>query len=216
MKSDFLSAGPPPSRPMRRFARGPRAVAAAGSAIRGVHPRDLVTRRDDYLSPRLIAHLGDSCPSITSGTGVLPLANTTRRCRAQVAMSTPVERSTLLEWGQALRRRGGDRLPWAPTFNRKSQEALAKCAAAGEERRMHRRKFYRNHQGRSLNREIGVASQSAPATAAPPIALPFARRTPRGRTRQRPRRTGSRRPFWGVRVAPSKNYLKASLGGPFA
>jgi alkanesulfonate monooxygenase SsuD/methylene tetrahydromethanopterin reductase-like flavin-dependent oxidoreductase (luciferase family) len=132
-----------------------------------------------------IASLADACPSITFGTGVLPLANYhPAMAAAQVAMVDHlVQGRFVLGVGpgvagdaEALGDLGSDR-------NRKTQEALDHMCRIWREEAPYRieGEFYRTTTERSLNYEIGVGIAVRPLQRPhPPIAITSIRPDGRG------------------------------------
>ena len=123
-----------------------------------------------------IAHLADACPSITFGTGVLPLANYhPAMAAAQIAMVDHlVQGRLILGFGpgvpgdaEAIGDLGTDR-------NRKSQEAIEHILRIWREEPPYQIEgdFYRTHMTRSFNPEIGVGIAVRPLQKPhPPIAI---------------------------------------------
>ncbi len=132
-----------------------------------------------------IAHLADACPSITFGTGVLPLANYhPAMAAAQVAMVDHlVEGRLVLGVGpgvpgdaEAVGDLGSHR-------NRKAQEALDHMLRIWSEEPPYRieGEFYRTTTERSLDPEIGVGVAVRPLQRPhPPIAITSIRPDSRG------------------------------------
>ncbi len=132
-----------------------------------------------------IAHLADACPSITFGTGVLPLANYHPvMAAAQVAMVDHlVDGRLVLGVGpgvpgdaEAVGDQGSDR-------NRKAQEALDHMLRIWSEEPPYRieGEFYRTTTERSLEPEIGVGVAVRPLQRPhPPIAITSIRPDSRG------------------------------------
>lgn len=123
-----------------------------------------------------IAHLADACPSITFGTGVLPLANYhPAMAAAQVAMVDHLVGGRLiLGFGpgvpgdaEAIGDVGTDR-------NRKSQEAIEQILRIWSDEPPYRieGEFYRTVTERSFKRDIGVGVAPKPLQRPhPPIAI---------------------------------------------
>jgi alkanesulfonate monooxygenase SsuD/methylene tetrahydromethanopterin reductase-like flavin-dependent oxidoreductase (luciferase family) len=123
-----------------------------------------------------IANLADACPSITFGTGVLPLANYhPAMVAAQVAMVDHLVQGRLILGvgpgvpgdAEAIGDLGSDR-------NRKTQEALEHICRIWSEEPPYRieGKFYRTTTERSLDRNIGVGVAVRPLQEPhPPIAI---------------------------------------------
>lgn len=123
-----------------------------------------------------IANLADACPSITFGTGVLPLANYhPAMAAAQVAMVDHLVQGRLILGvgpgvagdAEAMGNLGSDR-------NRKTQEALDHMCRIWSEEPPYRieGKFYRTTTERSLDRNIGVGVAVRPLQEPhPPIAI---------------------------------------------
>ena len=123
-----------------------------------------------------IAHLADACPSITFGTGVLPLANYhPAMAAAQVAMVDHLVQGRLvlgvgpgvLGDAEALGDLSSDR-------NRKAHEAIDHMLRIWSEEPPYRieGEFYRTTTERSLDREIGVGVAVRPLQQPhPPIAI---------------------------------------------
>ena len=132
-----------------------------------------------------IAHLADACPSITFGTGVLPLANYhPAMAAAQVAMVDHLVQGRLVLGvgpgvpgdAEALGGLGVDR-------HRKSQEALDHMCRIWSEEPPYRIKgeFYETTTERSLERTIGVGVAVRPRQRPhPPIAITSIRPDSRG------------------------------------
>jgi len=123
-----------------------------------------------------IASLADACPSITFGTGVLPLANYhPAMAAAQVAMVDQLVQGRLVLGvgpgvpgdAEAIGDLGSDR-------NRKTQEALEHMCRIWSEEPPYRieGKFYRTTTERSLDRTIGLGVAVRPLQRPhPPIAI---------------------------------------------
>jgi len=123
-----------------------------------------------------IASLADACPSITFGTGVMPLANYhPAMAAAQVAMVDHLLNGRFVLGvgpgvpgdAEAIGDLGTDR-------NRKTQEALEHMCRIWTEEAPYRieGEFYRTTTERSLNREIGVGVAVRPLQRPhPPIAI---------------------------------------------
>jgi alkanesulfonate monooxygenase SsuD/methylene tetrahydromethanopterin reductase-like flavin-dependent oxidoreductase (luciferase family) len=123
-----------------------------------------------------IAHLADACPTITFGTGVLPLANYhPAMAAAQVAMVDHLVQGRLVLGigpgvpgdAEAIGDVGSDR-------NRKTQEAIEHILRIWSEDPPYRieGQFYRTHMERSFNPEIGVGIAVRPLQKPhPPIAI---------------------------------------------
>lgn len=123
-----------------------------------------------------IAHLADACPSITFGTGVLPLANYhPAMAAAQVAMVDHLVQGRLvLGFGpgvaadaEAIGDTGSDR-------NRKAQEAIEQMLRLWSEEPPYRidGEFYTIRSVRSLNRDIGLGVALRPLQRPhPPVAI---------------------------------------------
>jgi alkanesulfonate monooxygenase SsuD/methylene tetrahydromethanopterin reductase-like flavin-dependent oxidoreductase (luciferase family) len=132
-----------------------------------------------------IASLADACPSITFGTGVLPLANYhPAMAAAQVAMVDHlVQGRFVLGVGpgvpgdaEAIGDLGSDR-------NRKTQEALDHMCRIWSEEPPYQieGEYYRTTTERSLNREIGLGVAVCPLQRPhPPIAITSIRPDSRG------------------------------------
>jgi len=139
-----------------------------------------------------IAHLADACPSITFGTGVLPLANYhPAMAAAQIAMVDHLVQGRLVLGigpgvpgdAEAIGDLGTDR-------NRKTQEAIDHILRIWSEAPPYRieGEFYRTHIARSFNPEIGVGIAVRPLQKPhPPIAITSIRPGGAG-----PRAAGSR------------------------
>jgi len=136
-----------------------------------------------------IASLADACPSITFGTGVMPLANYhPAMAAAQVAMVDHLLNGRFVLGvgpgvpgdAEAIGDLGTDR-------NRKTQEALEHMCRIWSEEPPYRieGEFYRTVTERSFNRDIGVAAQSARCKGRTrPLQSPRSGRMARERTRQ--------------------------------
>jgi alkanesulfonate monooxygenase SsuD/methylene tetrahydromethanopterin reductase-like flavin-dependent oxidoreductase (luciferase family) len=123
-----------------------------------------------------IAHMADACPSITFGTGVLPLANYhPAMAAAQVAMVDHLVQGRLVLGigagvpgdAEAIGDLGTDR-------HRKTQEAIEHMLRIWTEEPPYRiaGDFYRTTTERSLNRQIGVGIAARPLQRPhPPIAI---------------------------------------------
>ena len=132
-----------------------------------------------------IASLADACPSITFGTGVLPLANYhPAMAAAQVAMVDHLVHGRLVLGvgpgvsgdAEAIGDLGSDR-------NRKTQEALDHMCRIWSEEPPYRieGEFYRTTTERSLDRNIGVGVAVRPLQRPhPPIAITSIRPDSRG------------------------------------
>ena len=153
----------------------------------------LVDRAETITSSLMfIAHLADACPSITFGTGVLPLANYhPAMAAAQVAMVDHLVQGRLvLGFGpgiagdaEAIGDVGSDR-------NRKAQETLEHMLRIWREEPPYRiaGDFHRTTTERCLNRDIGVGVAIRPLQQPhPPIAITSIRAGGAG-----PRAAGSR------------------------
>ncbi len=123
-----------------------------------------------------IAHMADACPSITFGTGVLPLANYhPAMAAAQVAMVDHLVQGRLVLGigpgvpgdAEAIGDVGSDR-------NRKTQEAIEQMLRIWRDEPPYRieGEFYRTSITRSFNPEIGVGVAVRPLQRPhPPIAI---------------------------------------------
>jgi alkanesulfonate monooxygenase SsuD/methylene tetrahydromethanopterin reductase-like flavin-dependent oxidoreductase (luciferase family) len=176
----FIQPVHPPSRPYADVLREDReAVVLADrlgyrEAFIGEHLVDAVETITSSLA--FIASLADACPSITFGTGVLPLANYhPAMAAAQVAMVDHlVQGRFVLGVGpgvpgdaEAIGDLGSDR-------NRKTQEALEHMCRIWSEAPPYRieGEFYRTTTERSLNPTIGVGIAVRPLQKPhPPIAI---------------------------------------------
>jgi alkanesulfonate monooxygenase SsuD/methylene tetrahydromethanopterin reductase-like flavin-dependent oxidoreductase (luciferase family) len=139
-----------------------------------------------------IAHLADACPSITFGTGILPLANYhPAMAAAQVAMVDHLLQGRLVLGigpgvppdAEAIGDLGSDR-------NRKSQEALEHMLRIWSAAPPYRieGEFYRTVTERSFDAQIGVGAAVRPLQRPhPPIAITSIRPNTAG-----PRAAGSR------------------------
>jgi alkanesulfonate monooxygenase SsuD/methylene tetrahydromethanopterin reductase-like flavin-dependent oxidoreductase (luciferase family) len=139
-----------------------------------------------------IAHLADACPSITFGTGVLPLANYhPAMAAAQVAMVDHLVQGRLVLGigpgvpgdAEAIGDVGSDR-------NRKTQEAIEQMLRIWREDPPYKiaGEFYQTMTERSFNRDIGVGIAVRPLQKPhPPIAITSIRPGGAG-----PRAAGSR------------------------
>ncbi len=170
----------PPSRPYADVLREDReAVALADrlgyrEAFIGEHLVDAAETITSSLA--FIASLADACPSITFGTGVLPLANYhPAMAAAQVAMVDHLVQGRLVLGvgpgvpgdAEALGDTGPDR-------HRKSQEALDHMCRLWREAPPYRieGEFYRTTTERSFDRGIGVGIAVRPLQEPhPPIAI---------------------------------------------
>ncbi len=176
----FIQPVHPPSRPYADVLREDReAVALADrlgyrEAFIGEHLVDAAETITSSLA--FIASLADACPSITFGTGVLPLANYhPAMAAAQVAMVDHLVQGRLVLGvgpgvpgdAEALGDAGTDR-------HRKSQEALDHMCRLWREAPPYRieGEFYRTTTERSFDRGIGVGIAVRPLQEPhPPIAI---------------------------------------------
>ena len=176
----FIQPVHPPSRPYADVLREDReAVMLADrlgyrEAFIGEHLVDAAETITSSLA--FIAHLADACPSITFGTGVLPLANYhPAMAAAQVAMVDHLVNGRLVLGigpgvpgdAEAIGDLGSDR-------NRKTQEALDHMRRIWSEEPPYRieGEFYRTTTERSLDRSIGVGVAVRPLQRPhPPIAI---------------------------------------------
>jgi alkanesulfonate monooxygenase SsuD/methylene tetrahydromethanopterin reductase-like flavin-dependent oxidoreductase (luciferase family) len=176
----FIQPVHPPSRPYADVLREDRdAVVLADrlgyrEAFIGEH---LVDSAETITSSLMfIAHLADACPSITFGTGVLPLANYhPAMLAAQIAMVDHMLQGRLVLGvgpgvpgdAEAIGDLGSDR-------NRKTLEALDHIQRIWSEEAPYRieGEFYRMSTEHSLNRDIGVGVAVRPLQRPhPPIAI---------------------------------------------
>ena len=123
-----------------------------------------------------IAHLADACPSITFGTGVLPLANYhPAMAAAQVAMVDHLVRGRLvLGFGPGVRADAEAIGDTASDRNRKSQEAIEHMLRIWSEEPPYRidGEFYNTRSDRSLDSGIGLGIAVRPLQRPhPPIAI---------------------------------------------
>lgn len=123
-----------------------------------------------------IAHLADACPSITFGTGVLPLANYhPAMVAAQVAMVDHLVQGRLvLGFGPGVRGDAEAIGDASPDRNRKAQEAIEHVLRIWRDDPPYRIEgdFYRTSTARSFNPEIGVGAALQPLQRPhPPIAI---------------------------------------------
>ena len=185
----FIQPVHPPSRPYADVLREDReAVVLADrlgyrEAFIGEHLVDAAETITSSLA--FIAHLADACPSITFGTGVLPLANYhPAMAAAQVAMVDHLVQGRLVLGvgpgvagdAEALGDLGADR-------NRKSQEALDHMLRIWRETPPYRieGEFYRTTTQRSFEPAIGVGVARAPLQRPhPPVAITAIRPDGRG------------------------------------
>jgi alkanesulfonate monooxygenase SsuD/methylene tetrahydromethanopterin reductase-like flavin-dependent oxidoreductase (luciferase family) len=185
----FIQPVHPPSRSYADVLREDReAVVLADrlgyrEAFIGEHLVDAAETITSSLA--FIAHLADACPSITFGTGVLPLANYhPAMAAAQVAMVDHLVHGRLVLGvgpgvagdAEAIGDLGSDR-------NRKSQEALEHMLRIWHEAPPYRieGEFYRTTTERSLNPAIGVGVARRPLQQPhPPIAITAIRPDGRG------------------------------------
>jgi alkanesulfonate monooxygenase SsuD/methylene tetrahydromethanopterin reductase-like flavin-dependent oxidoreductase (luciferase family) len=176
----FIQPVHPPSRSYADVLREDReAVVLAdrlgySEAFIGEHLIDAAETITSSLA--LIASLADACPSITFGTGVLPLANYhPAMAAAQVAMVDHLVQGRLVLGvgpgvagdAEAIGDLGSDR-------NRKSQEALDHMCRIWSEAPPYRieGEFYRTTTERSLDPGIGVGVARPPLQQPhPPIAI---------------------------------------------
>ena len=174
----FIQPVHPPSRPYPDVLREDRdAVVLAdrlgySEAFIGEHLVDSAETITSSLA--FIANLADACPSITFGTGVLPLANYhPAMAAAQVAMIDHLVNGRLVLGpgvpgdAEAIGDLGSDR-------NRKTQEALGHMCRIWSEEPPYRieGEFYRTATERSLDPEIGLEVALRPLQRPhPPIAI---------------------------------------------
>jgi alkanesulfonate monooxygenase SsuD/methylene tetrahydromethanopterin reductase-like flavin-dependent oxidoreductase (luciferase family) len=176
----FIQPVHPPSRPYGDVLREDReAVVLADrlgyrEAFIGEHLVDAAEPITSSLA--FIASLADACPSITFGTGVLPLANYhPAMAAAQVAMVDQLVQGRLVLGvgpgvrgdAEAIGDLGSDR-------NRKTQEALDHMCRIWREAPPYRieGEFYRTTTERSLDPDIGVGVARRPLQQPhPPIAI---------------------------------------------
>jgi alkanesulfonate monooxygenase SsuD/methylene tetrahydromethanopterin reductase-like flavin-dependent oxidoreductase (luciferase family) len=176
----FIQPVHPPSRPYADVLREDReAVVLAdrlgySEAFIGEHLVDSAETISSSLA--FIANLADACPSITFGTGVLPLANYhPAMAAAQVAMVDHLVQGRLVLGvgpgvaadAEALGDSGFDR-------RRKSEEALEHMCRIWRETPPYRieGQFYRTTTERSFNPEIGLGMAIRPLQRPhPPIAI---------------------------------------------
>ncbi|MHC5770537.1 MAG: LLM class flavin-dependent oxidoreductase [Nostoc sp.] len=123
-----------------------------------------------------IANLADACPSITFGTGVLPLANYhPAMAAAQVAMVDHlVQGRLILGVGPGVRGDAEAIGDLGSNRNRKTQEALDHMCRIWSEEPPYRieGEFYRTTTEQSLDRQIGVGVAVRPLQRPhPPIAI---------------------------------------------
>jgi alkanesulfonate monooxygenase SsuD/methylene tetrahydromethanopterin reductase-like flavin-dependent oxidoreductase (luciferase family) len=185
----FIQPVHPPSRPYADVLREDReAVVLADrlgyrEAFIGEHLVDSAETITSSLA--FIASLADACPSITFGTGVLPLANYhPAMAAAQVAMVDHLVQGRLVLGvgpgvpgdAEAIGDLGSDR-------NRKTQEALDHMCRIWREAPPYRieGEFYRTTTERSLDPSIGVGVAVRPLQRPhPPIAITSIRPDSRG------------------------------------
>lgn len=122
-----------------------------------------------------IAHLADACPSITFGTGVLPLANYhPAMAAAQVAMVDHLVQGRLvLGFGPGVAA-DAEALGDGSDRSRKAQEAIEHMLRIWTEEPPYRieGEFYATRSVRSFNRDIGVGMAVRPLQRPhPPIAV---------------------------------------------
>ena len=169
----FIQPVHPPSRTYAEVLREDReAVVLADrlgyqEAFIGEHLVDAAETITSCLA--FIAHLADACPSITFGTGVLPLANYhPAMAAAQVAMVDHlVQGRFVLGFGpgvpgdaEAIGDAGADR-------NRKSQEAIEQILKIWSDQ-----EYFRTAMARTYHPEIGVGIPVRPLQHPhPPIAI---------------------------------------------
>jgi alkanesulfonate monooxygenase SsuD/methylene tetrahydromethanopterin reductase-like flavin-dependent oxidoreductase (luciferase family) len=132
-----------------------------------------------------IASLADACPSITFGTGVLPLANYhPAMAAAQVAMVDHlVQGRFVLGVGPGVSGDAEAVGDWGSDRNRKAQEALDHMRRIWSEEPPYRieGEFYRTTTERSLDRRIGLGVAVRPLQSPhPPIAITSIRPDGRG------------------------------------
>jgi alkanesulfonate monooxygenase SsuD/methylene tetrahydromethanopterin reductase-like flavin-dependent oxidoreductase (luciferase family) len=137
----------------------------------------LVDRAETITSSlAFIAHLADACPSITFGTGVLPLANYhPAMAAAQVAMVDHLVQGRLvLGFGPGVRADAEAIGDTASDRNRKAQEAIEQMLRIWSEAPPYRidGEFHSIRSGRSFNSDIGVGVPLRPLQRPhPPIAI---------------------------------------------
>jgi len=176
----FIQPVHPPARAYAHVLREDReAVVLADrlgyrEAFIGEHLADAAETITSSLA--FIAHLADACPSITFGTGVLPLANYhPAMAAAQIAMVDHLVRGRLIVGfgpgvppdAEAIGDLGSDR-------NRKSQEAVEHILRIWNDKPPYRIEgdFYKTVTARSFNPEIGVGIAVRPLQQPhPPIAI---------------------------------------------
>jgi alkanesulfonate monooxygenase SsuD/methylene tetrahydromethanopterin reductase-like flavin-dependent oxidoreductase (luciferase family) len=152
-----------------------------------------------------IAHLADACPSITFGTGVLPLANYhPAMAAAQVAMVDHLVQGRLvLGFGPGVAA-DGEALGDGSDRNRKAQEAIEHMLRIWSDAPPYRieGEFYSTRSLRSFNPEIGLGAAVRPLQRPhPPIAITSIRPGGSG-----PRAAGTRG-WTGI----SASYVKAHV-----
>jgi alkanesulfonate monooxygenase SsuD/methylene tetrahydromethanopterin reductase-like flavin-dependent oxidoreductase (luciferase family) len=185
----FIQPVHPPSRPYADVLREDReAVVLAdrlgySEAFIGEHLVDAAETITSSLA--FIASLADACPSITFGTGVLPLANYhPAMAAAQVAMVDHlVQGRFVLGVGPGVPGDAEAIGDLGPDRNRKSQEALEHMCRIWSEAPPYRieGEFYRTTTERSFNPEIGVGVAVRPLQRPhPPIAITSIRPDGRG------------------------------------
>jgi alkanesulfonate monooxygenase SsuD/methylene tetrahydromethanopterin reductase-like flavin-dependent oxidoreductase (luciferase family) len=176
----FIQPVHPPLRPYADVLREDReAVVLADrlgyrEAFIGEHLVDAAETITSSLA--FIANLADACPSITFGTGVLPLANYhPAMAAAQVAMVDHLVRGRLvLGVGPGVPGDAEAIGDLASDRNRKTQEALDHMRRIWSEEPPYRieGEFYRTTTERSLDRKIGVGVAVRPLQRPhPPIAI---------------------------------------------
>src|SRR5580765_2732799 len=191
----FIQPVHPPCRPYADVLQEDReaVVLADRLGYREAFIGEHLVDRAETISSSLafIAHLADACPSITFGTGVLPLANYhPAMAAAQVAMVDHLVSGRLvLGFGPGVAA-DAEALGDASDRNRKAQEAIEHLLRIWREEPPYQIEgdFYRTTTTRSFNPEIGVGAAIRPLQRPhPPIAITSIRPGGAG-----PRAAGSR------------------------
>ena len=175
----FIQPVHPPARPYADVLREDReAVVLADrlgyrEAFIGEHLVDSAETITSSLA--FIAHLADACPSITFGTGVLPLANYhPAMAAAQVAMVDHLVQGRLvLGFGPGVSA-DAEAIGDVSDRNRKAQEAIDHMLRIWTEEPPYRidGEFYSTRSARSFNPDIGLGVAVRPLQRPhPPIAI---------------------------------------------
>ena len=176
----FIQPVHPPSRPYADVLREDREAVVLADRLRyreafiGEHLVDSAETITSSLA--FIAHLADACPSITFGTGVLPLANYhPAMAAAQVAMVDHLVQGRLvLGVGPGVRSDAEAMGDLSSDRNRKTQEALDHICRIWREAPPYQieGEFHRTRTVRSFDPNIGLGVAVRPLQRPhPPIAI---------------------------------------------